>query len=100
MTSVPPPNFGGGIGSEIRIADLIASVILFRVHEPASLTVGVFEGDQTFTPSDVYTLRYTAENADVLLEGRWVARDYAISYPNGERCGPTCHSAQLDAQPP
>ena len=96
LTDVPTVN-GVGYGQSIHVDGLTASVTITRMGSLV-VSAGVSDGEQVFTPGDVYTFRYLAENGDAVLEGNWVATNYAVSYPNGEECGPACHSAQLETR--
>lgn len=89
----------GGTGDKFIVDDLFGWVLIFRTDGELSVRGWVEQYDRTFAAGDIFTLTYTAQDGRVLVDGRWMAREYAVSYPNGVACGPECFAAQLEMVP-
>jgi hypothetical protein len=74
--------------------------VVLQQAEDGVLTVSarVDPGDLVFVDGDVYTAEVLDATGGVLASPAWTAQ-YGEHYPNGEDCGPTCHTATLTALP-
>ena len=89
----------GGTGDKFIVGDLFGWVLIFRTDGELSVRGWVEQYDRTFTAGDIFTLTYKAQDGRVVVDGRWMAREYLVSYPNGVACGPECFEAQLEMLP-
>ena len=93
-----PPSDGVGVGDDFS-GGLTGSFYVFRNNGDWSLMGRVWQYARTFTTGDIYTLTFTAMDGRPLVDGRWIAREYVTSYPNGATCGPECFTARLEELP-
>jgi len=93
------PMVEGGVGNAFAAGDLNGYVRIFRVDNELSVRASISQFTLALAPGDIYSLTYRAQDGRVLLDGRWIAREYVTSYPNGRACGPTCSAAQLEELP-
>jgi hypothetical protein len=94
VTLLPGEGFGtsidGGAG-----ADLTCMVIAWLDH----LDVWCRADDRAIASGDRYRMTWTAAGgAVVAADDRAVT--YAVTFPNGEACGPTCRTVAIDVAPP
>lgn len=91
-----PTSDGYGTGDDFSVGGFTGSFYVVRENGEWSLMGRVWPYARTFTTGDIYTLTFTAMDGRPLVAGRWIAREYLTSYPNGAACGPECSTAQLE----
>jgi hypothetical protein len=84
-----------GHGTTIS-GDLNAELYVFRMAGALSVNAGIYMDQHTLIPGDIVTLTYRAQDGRVLVDGRWLARNYVEYTPNGPDCQPVCYGAQLE----